>query len=214
VVVQPVRDRRAQRHQATRAEILEAAWQLARIHGVAAVTLRDIAQRIGAKPPSLYWYFDSKHAIYDAMFADANRQLLERLAAQSWPADPRDMLRLAARVLVEFSTEDVARYQLMFQRTIPDFTPSAQAYALAMEVIHQMRGRFIAAGISNPADFDLGTALVGGLAAQQTANEPGGDRWVRLIDTAVDMYLAHVFAPTPAKTSPRPSKKTSNRRHP
>ncbi len=71
------------------------------------------------------------------MFADANRQLLRRLAEQQWPDDPREVLRLLARVFVEFSTEDVARYQLMFQRTIPGFEPSPESYALAVEVLEQ-----------------------------------------------------------------------------
>lgn len=199
MIVFPTRDRRAERRESTRAEILEAAWALARTHGLAGLSLRDVARRIGTRPPSLYWYFDSKHAIYDAMFADANRQLLQRLSEHDWPDDPREFLRVSARVFVEFSAEDVARYQLMFQRTIPDFEPSPESYALAMQVVDQMRARFAAAGITDPADFDLGTALVGGLAAQQTANEPGGDRWLRLIDDAVDMFADHVFA----KSAPR-----------
>ena len=189
---QPARDRRAERHQATRAEILEAAWRLARTHGVAALTLRDVAHAIGAKPPSLYWYFDSKHAIYDAMFADANQQLLERLAAQSWPDDPRELVRLAAHVFAEFSTEDLARHQLMFQRAIPDFEPSEASYALALQVVDEMRARFVAAGITDARHFDLATALIAGIAAQQTANQPGGDRWLRLTDEAVDMFYDHV----------------------
>jgi AcrR family transcriptional regulator len=199
MIVFPTRDRRAERRESTRAEILEAAWALARTQGLAGLSLRDVARRIGTRPPSLYWYFESKHAIYDAMFADANRHLLQRLDEQDWPDDPREFLRVSARVMVEFCTEDVARYQLMFQRTIPDFEPSPESYALAMEVIDQMRARFAAAGITDPAHFDLGTAVIGGLAAQQTANEPGGDRWVRLIDDAVDMFADHVFA----KQSPR-----------
>ena len=40
------------------------------------------------RQPSLYEYFDSKHALYDAMFADGNRQLLERLDAVTLPAIP------------------------------------------------------------------------------------------------------------------------------
>jgi AcrR family transcriptional regulator len=188
----PPRDRRAERHEATRTEILDAAWELARTQGLAALTLRDVARRIGARPPSLYWYFDSKNAIFDAMFADANRQLLQRLAEQRWPDDPREVLRLLAHVFVEFSTEDVARYQLMFQRTIPGFEPSPESYALAVEVLEQGRARIAAAGFPDPADFDLATAVTAGLAAQQTANEPGGDRWLRLIDDAVDMYFDHV----------------------
>jgi AcrR family transcriptional regulator len=188
-----IRDRRAERRESTRAEILEAAWDLARTEGLAGLTLRDVARRIGMRPPSLYWYFDSKQAIYDAMFAQGNRKLLARLDEQDWPSDPREFLRLAARVFVEFCAEDVVRYQLLFQRTIPDFEPSAASYALATQVLEQMRARFAAAGLDNPAQFDLATAVVAGLAAQQTANDPGGDRWLRLVDEAAGMYADHVL---------------------
>jgi AcrR family transcriptional regulator len=193
MTAEPTRDRRAERREATSAEILGAAWELARAQGLAGVLLRDVARKIGMRPPSLYWYYDSKQAIYDAMFAEGNRQLLARLAEQDWPADAAGILRLCARVLVEFAAEDVARYQLLFQRTIPDFEPSPESYALAVQVLDEMRARFSAAGLTDPAQFDLWTALVAGLAAQQTSNDPGGDRWLRLIDEAADMYANHVL---------------------
>lgn len=193
MTVAPTRDRRAERREATQAEILEAAWELARTQGLAGLSLRDVARKIGMRPPSLYWYFESKNAIYDAMFAEGNRQLLTRLAEQDWPSDPRALLRLTARVFVEFSAEDVERYQLLFQRTIPDFEPSPGSYALARQAFEQMRARFYAAGLTDPAHFDLWTALAAGLAAQQTSNDPGGDRWLRLVDEAADMYADHVL---------------------
>ena len=200
MIVEPTRDRRAERRESTRAEILEAAWELARSQGLAGLSLRDVARKIGMRPPSLYWYFDSKNAIYDAMFAEGNRQLLAGLAEQDWPTDPRALLRLTARVFVEFSAEDVERYQLLFQRTIPDFEPSPGSYALARQVFEQMRARFAAAGLAGPAQFDLWTALAAGLAAQQTSNDPGGDRWLRLIDEAADMYADHVLGkPAPGR---------------
>jgi hypothetical protein len=37
------------------------------------------------------------------------------------------------------------------------------------------------------------TALVAGLASQQLANDPHGDRYIRLIDDAVAMFADHVF---------------------
>ena len=67
----PNRDRRAERREATRREILDAAWEIARREGLAAVTLREVAERIGMRSPSLYSHFDSKNAIYDAMFAES-----------------------------------------------------------------------------------------------------------------------------------------------
>ena len=67
----PNRDRRAERREATRREILDAAWEIARRDGLSAVTLREVAASIGMRSPSLYSHFDSKNAIYDAMFAEA-----------------------------------------------------------------------------------------------------------------------------------------------
>ena len=69
------------RREAKTASIVAEAWELAREHGVGGVSLHALARAVGMRQPSLYEYFDSKHALYDAMFADGNRQLLERLAA-------------------------------------------------------------------------------------------------------------------------------------
>jgi AcrR family transcriptional regulator len=195
----PIRDRRAERREATRTEILDTAWELVREHGLAGLSLRDVATKIGMRAPSLYWYFDSKHALYDTMFADGNRQLLERLADEDWPSEPRALLRRMARLFVEFSAEDAARAQLMFQRTIPDFEPSPDSYALAVEVLERGRELLAVAGVTEEAQFDLWTGLVAGLAAQQLANDPGGDRWLRLVDQAVDMYADHVLTRRPAR---------------
>ena len=68
------------------------------------LSLGDVARHVGIRPPSLYWYFPSKNAIYDAMFAQANRQLLERIAAREWPEDLRELLRAVARFFVQFGT--------------------------------------------------------------------------------------------------------------
>ena len=170
---------------------------LAREHGLAGFSLRDIADRVGMRPPSLYWYFDAKHAIYDAMFEEGNRELQTRLRGLPERDDPRQALRDVARLFVEFSAEEPARYQLLFLRTLPDFEPSAASYAVASEIVTEARERLAGAGLAGPRNFDLWTALVSGLAAQQLANDPGGDRWLSLIDESVDMFADHVLpAPT------------------
>ena len=50
-------------------------------------------------------------------------------------------------------------------------------------------------GITDPAALDLWTAVNTGLTDQQISNDPGGDRWLRLIDTAVDLFCDHVGIP-------------------
>jgi AcrR family transcriptional regulator len=193
--VSPTRDRRAERFEATRREILDVAWELVRTDGLGALSMRDLGARVGLRAQSLYVYFPSKHAIYDAMFADANRELLDRRRALRPAADPTTALRELAHQFVEFCTEDTVRYQLLFQRTIPGFEPSEQSYAVAREVLDWGRRVLAGVGVTDPADVDLYTALIAGLVAQQNANEPGGDRWTRLLDRMIDMYLAEVAGP-------------------
>ncbi len=188
----PKRDRRAERREATRAEILEAAWELARAEGLAALSLRDLASRVGMQAPSLYSYFDSKHAIYDAMFAEGAQEFLERERAVEVTGDVLHDLQAGTRMFVGFCAEDPVRYQLMFQRFIPGFEPSPESYAIAVEALQVVRERLGAAGFGDPRDVDLLTAVSAGLVNQQISNEPGGERWVRLVDEAMEMYLEHV----------------------
>lgn len=188
------RDRRAERYAATRREILDAAWDLARAHGLGALAMRELGARVGMRAQSLYAYFPSKFAIYDAMFAESNRELLRRVSVLAASRDPIAGLRERARLFLAFCAEDPARYQLLFQRTIPGFEPSPEAYAPALDVLDSAREGLRACGISDARALDLWTAVTSGLAAQQTSNEPGGDRWVRLVDEATGMFLEH-YAP-------------------
>jgi AcrR family transcriptional regulator len=188
-------DRRGARHAATKAEILEAAWRLAHDQGLGGWTLRDVAEAVGMRAPSLYVYFDSKYALYDAMFAEGYAALLARVDdryAELLARDPdaEEILRTVATVFFEFCVEDPARYQLLFLRTIPGFEPSEPAYALARELLARLAEVMATAGAGAPEQVDLWTALITGLASQQVSNDPGGHRWRRLVDRAVDMFVA------------------------
>jgi AcrR family transcriptional regulator len=185
-------DRRRQRHEAKLATIVSEAWDLARRDGLAAISLRELADRVDLRQPSLYAYFDSKLALYDAMFADGNRQLLEVMAQHPARDDPRASLVEFVEVLVQFVSDDVVRYQLLFQRTIPGFDPSPESLEIAMEFYAISQQRLAAAGATHPDDLDVFSALVAGFAQQQVANNPGGKRWVRHVPRAIDMFLADV----------------------
>src|SRR6202046_4021265 len=101
------------------AAIVAAAWDLARIHGIGGVSLHALAREVGIRQPSLYEYFDSKDALYDAMFAAGNRQLIQHLDALKLSRDARVALKQFLRAFTSFALEDPARYELLFQRHIP-----------------------------------------------------------------------------------------------
>lgn len=157
--------------------------------------MRDLGERVGMRAQSIYSYFASKHEIYDAMFLEgylAFAERMETIGDEEIERDPVAAAKLAARLFVEFCTSDPTRYQLLFQRTIPGFEPSPESYAVAIDVYERTRQRLAAVGVHDEATLDLWTAMLTGLADQQISNDPGGDRWLRLTDRAVDILLADV----------------------
>ena len=201
----PVVDWRTERREAARAEILRVASALAREHSLNGWTLRDLARRLGMAAPSLYSYFDSKDALYDAMFAQGYRELLAVDVPEG--RDLREQIAYGARVFVEFSMEDPVRHQLLFLRTIPGFTPSPESMALAVASLDKHLSPLARFGVTAQADLDLITGLVSGLVVQQLANEPEGDRWIRLLDVTVDLIVTHLTsrpAPVRARRAPTP----------
>ena len=168
--------------------------------GLAQLTLREVADRVGMRAPSLYTHFESKNAIYDAMFADAWTQYLAVAEANERAADvaslgARAFLREAAHTFFDFAVADLARHQLMNQRTIPGFEPSPEAYAPAVQSLERFRARLVRFGVTKEEDVDLCTSLIGGLVDQQLANDPGGNRWGRLVDRTVDMLADNLGLP-------------------
>lgn len=188
----PTRDRRSERRQATIDEILAAAWQLARSEGLAGLSLRELAAGVGMRPQSLYSYFDSKNAIYDAMYAQGCRHFVAGQERWVLTGEARADLTTIGRYFVEFCTDDPVRYQLLFQRTIPGFEPSAESFAISENGLAAVQSHLASLGIDDPRATDLFTAIGTGLTDQQISNDPGGDRWVRLIDDAMEMYLDFV----------------------
>jgi len=184
----------SERRQAKIDALLAAAWKLAREHGIGGVSLHGLAREVGIRQPSLYEYFDSKHALFDAMFADGNRQLLERLDALKLPQDPRAALKRYLGAFMTFQQEDPARCELLFQRHLPGFTPSPESYALAeiamarvVKVMHEV-------GVTQQSDIDCIIAMTAGLMEAQMSNEPGGNRWSRHLNRLVDLLVDDAIA--------------------
>ena len=174
-----------------RTEILDSAWSQVRADGLGALSLRDLARTVGMQAPSLYSYFDSKHAIYDAMYAQGAREFVEAEPTDEVD-DPLEGLKELVRFFVGFCAADAARYLLLFQRTIPGFEPSAESFAISEASLERLGKRMEACGITEPDAVDLFTAIGAGLTDQQLSNDPGGDRWIRLIDDAVEMFYDYM----------------------
>lgn len=183
---------------------------MVREDGLASLSLRELGERVGMRAQSLYSYFPSKHAIHDAMFRQGYEQFLIEAVGPETDEQPDDWRAVAlagALAYFDFCTTDPVRYQLLFQRTVPGFVPSAESMAVAHQAYTRSVGQLQRHGIADQAGLDLWTAVMTGLVDQQISNDPGGTRWRDLVPVAVGMLLEgkepHAAAPSRATKKTR-----------
>jgi AcrR family transcriptional regulator len=186
-------DRTRQRQEVVRREILAAASRLATERGWEGLSLKELGAAVGMRAPSLYSYFPGKAAILDALFAEGYRQMdavVDAAVAEVDPqAPPRERLEHVLSAWLAFCQADPARYRLMMTSAIPHWSPSEEAYAASLSSYQRMADYLAPIGFTPGPRLDLFTAVTAGLASQQLANDPGGDRWTRLLPVLVDMLL-------------------------
>jgi AcrR family transcriptional regulator len=185
----------ARRRRARLEQILSVSWELARRDGIAAISLRELADRVDMRQPSLYNYFPSKAALYDAMFREGFGQLVEERRRLRLDDDPEAALKFGCRHFLGFCVADPVRYQLLFQHSVPGFRPSAESMEVAQHALSFLQEWLAAAGAPGTETLDLMRALLLGLAGEQIANEPATDRWLRYCDDIVGMVLALAAKP-------------------
>lgn len=177
--------------------------------GAGAVTITAIARRLGMRPPSVYKYFPSLHAVYDALFARGNARLAAYVDDAVCNLAPGlDRLLEASRAIMRWSMLNRGLASLLFWRPVPGFEPSPASYALAERLVERSR-EDLATAVRNGelaphADTDevfrLFTSITAGLCTQQLANEPDATYesglFTSLTDQALDMFVRENATPT------------------
>jgi AcrR family transcriptional regulator len=117
-----VRERRQRNHEEMRAGILEVAREIMREQGVAALSLNEIARRVGITPPALYTYFPSKMALYDELYRMGMR-LFREAEEELWRTTAPDWGRIHSwfALRLALAEEHPDLYHLVFDVPIPGF---------------------------------------------------------------------------------------------
>jgi AcrR family transcriptional regulator len=174
-------DRRARRRQETIREILDIARDVMTEEGVNGLSLAEVARRLGVKPPSLYKYFPSLMAIYDALFLEGQRENLEVMRNGMQGVEPGlNALIAALDASGQWGLDNRALAELLFWRPVPSFTPSPEAFAVSMEMVELQRGALAVAvakgelgpGANDESAIYLVSTLIAGALGQAIANEP------------------------------------------
>jgi AcrR family transcriptional regulator len=177
-------DRRGRRRQETIAEILDLAEEVMTEEGLHGLSLAEVARRLGVQPPSLYKYFPSLTAVYDALFERGMIALGEVMRAAAGAAPGLPALAAALEAAGRFILDRPALGQLLFWRPIPTFNASEKAMDASRNMLELQRGmlrdavaegQLGAAADSEETLYILGS-LISGVTTMAMANEPGA-RW-------------------------------------
>ena len=177
--------------------------------GVGALTVSEVARRMGIRGPSLYKYFPSRSAIYDALFARGLAAEMAAVRAAVASAAPGvERLRAGGTAVVRWAVENSALAQLLHWRPVPRFEPSPDTLQPARDDMADLQAEFATAvrlgQLTDRADSDetvrLWTVVLSGLISQQLANQPGvpfdEGAFSRLTAQALDVFLS-AYSPTP-----------------
>jgi AcrR family transcriptional regulator len=216
-------DRRQRRRQETIEEVLDVAAELMREQGVAGLSIGEVARRMGIRPPSLYVYFDSKNALYDALFERGANLVVDCMQAFGDELDEtlslEESLLASANAFIRWAVEHPEYTQLLFWRPVPGFTPSERAYAPAIRLLELSRERFSALQSRGLIRDDVSlddlqrhwTIVTSGVISQQLANAPDQSFESGAFTTAIPDVVA-MFAKHYASAKSQRSARHANKR--
>lgn len=196
---QPTSPRVQRNREATTATILDTARAIMREEGVAALSMHELARRMGMQAPSLYNYFNSKMEIYDALFRlGFNLYNTQHQEALKQSKTPHDEIRIAIEWYMSFALENPELYQLCFERPVPGFVPSKESLELSFGILNNTYARIekfknqFNTRLTAQQIVDMVIAVAHGLTALHLANEPqlpiGQGRFGSLIPTFVRLF--------------------------
>jgi AcrR family transcriptional regulator len=139
---------------AVRRLVLDAASRLLEAEGPDALTMRRIAGEVGCSTSVLYTMFGGKAGVAEGLWREGFERLrgaMERVADD----DPLGRLAALGRVYRENALANRAYYAIMFQRPIPGFRPSPEAYAESLQplrILVDAAADCIRAGVFRDAD--------------------------------------------------------------
>ena len=112
-----------------RAGLIEAALAILETEGIAALTMRRLAEGAGVSRQTPYLYFEDKAALCDAMCVAGMRRLTMKTTAAAEDASAEgyiEQLRLTGEAYVRFGLENPALYALIFRPPTLEKQPSPE----------------------------------------------------------------------------------------
>jgi AcrR family transcriptional regulator len=182
--------------------ILDAAQEIVEANGLAGLSAREIARRIGYSPGTIYNMFDNLDDVVLNVEARVLDALDKRLADAQQEGEPDRVVRLAHAYLT-FTRERPRLWNLLFEHHLPAGTQLPAWYQQKLEGLMSHIERALAPHFREGEEADLQRASrvlwagVHGITSLSTADKLSvvtSETAGRLIDELVNTYLAGLKA--------------------
>jgi AcrR family transcriptional regulator len=197
------RRRRKEDRAQLRQEILDAASQLFMERGYESFSLREVAEKIGYSPGTIYLYFDNKDDILFTLADEGFQRFTNDLETAVASADtPSDRLQKLGEAYVAFAHRNPTHYRLMFiERT--DFMlrkteRDGESWEESFVILRQVVDECLAAGVlrsGDPAAISdaLWAVLHGVVALGITMPNFDAERVKNAVEVAFEMIGRGIF---------------------
>jgi AcrR family transcriptional regulator len=206
------------RNEHTRGELreiaLQAAEQLVAAHGLAGLSTRKVAARIGYTVGSLYLVFRNLDDLIVQMNERTLDALQERLRSTVVGRPPAAALRALAQAYISFALAESHRWLALYQHRMPEGQSAPASFVAKVEQMFELAQRELTllGPRRPPADSALAArALWSGvhgiciLGLDQKLQAVGGRSIQEVTDSLLDHYLAGYAPSIPDSIPPAPS---------
>lgn len=208
-----IAERREREREQVRTLVLDAARDILSEHGLGALSMRAIAERIEYSPAAIYLYFTDKDALIRALveqgFDRLNACAAEEVAALGGEADDA-LARYGAigSAYARFALESTAHFRVMFELppdpqvrcpselpARPDSEGSAGGFSTAVATVAEAAAQRRMAGVDAERTAVIGWGLIHGLTSLYLTGHLGrivgsNEEFLELIEEAKDMVFA------------------------
>lgn len=189
-------------------QILDVAHALFAEHGFAAVTMDDVAARVGVTKPLLYNYWGNKERLYLACLErDAERLLATVRDAVAADPHPAAALETGVRAFFAFIGDERSKFRVVFDESVPAGGEVAQGVAEYRQRITDTIAALLLAEFPPKARAKVRAEVEGLSHALLGAAEALGRWWVRADSTlsaaqTADLLITTVLPGLKARSTP------------
>lgn len=209
-----MRAKRAYHHGNLRQALIDAAVELIEERGVSALTLREVARRVGVTHAAPQRHFPDRAALVAAVAEQGFRGLrahMEAVRASAPGKDPGQRLRALGVAYIEYGLAHPAHLRVMYSPELADKSRHPQLAAAAQQVHATLVGQIAAAqragavAAGDPDDLSFAAwSMVHGCTVLLIEGQARG-RPRRALIEAVMSRLHFGLAPRPAQRRRRPA---------